>query len=308
MLSLAASAAPLLAKASPSRYLLFTTQRSGSTWVCDVLHRQNGIDCGVANPQHETSEHYPSHISEMMIEYSYMKHSLVNGFDYSTITWDKWRADCEAAFARLEREAADDAVGVGFKLMYDQVPPRLESAFVSWLAQANVTVVHLVREATALKVASSFQTTSGAMHSRNATAAAEQQKSTPLLSVPFATFKKKVDASIAIAQRWSSGLRYAVGVRYYYVSYESMLGPAAENYLRSVIAFVISSNVDVDLRRVSMESELHSLHKISCCHRLAPSLYDKMRSSFLPSSPLLQACSMLDTLANCDGHNTTIPK
>ena len=62
--------------------LLFTTQRSGSTWFCDVLARQPGVECGVEGPGELG---HPSRESELMIKYSHMKHKLVEGYNYSTV-------------------------------------------------------------------------------------------------------------------------------------------------------------------------------------------------------------------------------
>ena len=80
---LAPPAVALLAcagQARAGRYLLFTTQRSGSTWFCDVLARQPGVECGVEGPGELG---HPSRESELMIKYSHMKHKLVEGYNYS---------------------------------------------------------------------------------------------------------------------------------------------------------------------------------------------------------------------------------
>ena len=70
--------------ARAGRFLLFTTQRSGSTWFCDVLARQPGVQCGVEGGG---GQGQPSRISEMMIKYSYMKNRVVEGYNYSTVPW-----------------------------------------------------------------------------------------------------------------------------------------------------------------------------------------------------------------------------
>ena len=72
--------------ARAGRYLLFTTQRSGSTWFCDVLARQPGVQCGVEVPG-DGKLGQPSRVSEMMIKYSYMKSRVVEGYNYSTVPW-----------------------------------------------------------------------------------------------------------------------------------------------------------------------------------------------------------------------------
>ena len=114
----------LVSPSSGAKYLLFTTQRSGSTWFCDVLARQPGVECGLELPPKNVAIGYPTRKSEMMISYSFMKKRVVRGYNYGNITWAQWRADCEAQFAALSaaHTAAGDAkMALGFKLMYDQV-------------------------------------------------------------------------------------------------------------------------------------------------------------------------------------------
>jgi len=139
--------------ARAGRYLLFTTQRSGSTWFCDVLARQPGVQCGVEVPG-DGKLGQPSRVSEMMIKYSYMKSRVVEGYNYSTVPWAKWRADSEAQWARLTASHERHEIpAIGYKLMYDQVPPRLVSEFIKYVVEGNISVVHLEREAVLLQVA-----------------------------------------------------------------------------------------------------------------------------------------------------------
>jgi len=284
----------LVAPSHEAKYILFTTQRSGSTWLCDVLRRQPGIECGIS-----TAHNHIQHISEMMMHYSFMKNRVVQGYDYSNITWAKWRADCEAQFALLTRESSgkEKATAIGFKLMYDQVPPRLMSAFVTYVAREHITIIHLEREAVLLQVASHFQTQSGLMHETDAANAAKIRQSTAPLAAPFETVKQMMKQRIAEHDEWKAHLRYAPGVRYYHVAYEHLIGPAAENYLRSVIAFMADRNEDVDLRNVTLASSLYALHESSCRERVAPSLYARLCESFRATS-VMGACDMLDELAN----------
>ena len=62
---------------------------------------------------------------------------------------------------------------------------------------------------------------------------------------------------------------------------------AAENYLRSVVAFMADKGVDINLSSLSMASELNMLHEASCRKRVAPWLYALVRKAFGPGrSPL----------------------
>ena len=76
----------------------------------------------------------------------------------------------------------------------------------------------------------------------------------------FATVEREIRAKLAEHRAWTDRLRYSPGVRYYHVAYEQLTGAAAENYLRSVVAFVLDKGVDIDLGSLSMASELNMLH------------------------------------------------
>ena len=85
------------------------------------------------------------------------------------------------------------------------------------------------------------------MHDTNASSAAATRASTPQLAIPFATVERDIRAKLAEHRAWTDRLRYTPGVRYYHVAYEQLTGAAAENYLRSVVAFVLDKGVDIDL-------------------------------------------------------------
>ena len=240
----------------------------------------------------------------MMIKYSYMKSRVVEGYDYSTVPWAKWRADCDAQWARLtanheRHEIPNEIPAIGYKLMYNQVPPRLINEFIKYVVEENISVVHLEREAVLLQVASNYQTNAVKMHDTNASRAAATRASTPPLAVPFATVKEKIRAILAEHRAWTDRLRYTPGVRYYHVAYEQLTGAAAENYLRSVVAFVLDKDVNIDLSSLSMASELNMLHEASCQKRVEPWLYALVRKAFggpNSSAPrsVIGACDVLD--------------
>ena len=138
------------------------------------------------------------------------------------------------------------------------------------------------------------------MHDTNASSAAATRASTPQLAIPFATVERDIRAKLAEHRAWTDRLRYTPGVRYYHVAYEQLTGAAAENYLRSVVAFVLDKGVevDIDLSSLSMASELNMLHEASCRKRVAPSLYALVRKAFGPGSSeprsVIGACDVLD--------------
>ena len=74
---------------------------------------------------------------------------------------------------------------------------------------------------------------------------------------------------------------------------------AAENYLRSVVAFMADKGVDINLSSLSMASELNMLHEASCRKRVEPRLYAGAQSLGGPNNSLQErsvigACDVLD--------------
>ena len=59
--------------------------------------------------------------------------------------------------------------------------------------------------------------------------------------VRFATVERDIREKLAEHRAWTDRLRYTPGVRYFHVAYEQLTGAAAENYLRSVVAFVLDN-------------------------------------------------------------------
>ena len=90
-----------------------------------------------------------------MIKYSRMKHRTdAEGYNYSTVPWAKWRADSEAQWARLTASHERHQIpAIGYKLMYDQVLPRLVNEFIKYVVEGNISVVHLEGEAVLLQAA-----------------------------------------------------------------------------------------------------------------------------------------------------------
>jgi len=124
------------------RYILLTTQRSGSTWFCDILNHQEDIACGgCPNIKKKGYE------SELMLKYSFADTPNVKFSDYVT--------DLERAFD--EACCKGSALSIGFKLMYNQIPPQFleDGKLESYLREHNVSIIHLVREAKILRMVSS---------------------------------------------------------------------------------------------------------------------------------------------------------
>jgi LPS sulfotransferase NodH len=211
-------------------YLLLTTQRSGSTWACQLLNSQPGINCGLQGVP--LGDGNSGTISETMIQYSFMRRkdpALRN------VTLDSYTVSLERALtkaAESSRCGLDGAGGAaGFKLMYDQIPDHLvavpkgrqEAApLMKWLAERRVSVVHLVREATILRFASQSQTEWAGVpnfhgHTNNESlAAAMAARAKPMHWEPH-TLPARVRAVEATDRAWQLLLMFSSGLRYLYL-------------------------------------------------------------------------------------------
>ena len=134
--------------ANCTKFLVFTTQRSGSTWFCEALGRQREVYC----PE----------MSELLIEFSRKPYRNV-----SADSAEEWTRAVDAAFARVCSSAKQQGKQIaGFKLMYDQVKgpfQRMDNVtlpdawFKNYLLKSQIRIIHLVREAVILRLASNFQ-------------------------------------------------------------------------------------------------------------------------------------------------------
>lgn len=113
---------------NPRRGIILTTQYSGSTWLVKVLDSHPSILWG----------------SELLQSYGYAIWKTFVG-------WDTYWQAVENAFTKLKQQGTSSPKWIGFKLMYDQIPTHLRRQLFEKFAEENVTVIHLIREATILR-------------------------------------------------------------------------------------------------------------------------------------------------------------
>ena len=117
-------------------------------WSCEALGRQREVYC----PE----------MSELLIEFSRKPYRNV-----SADSAEEWTRAADAAFARVCSSAKQQGKQIaGFKLMYDQVKgpfQRMDNVtlpdawFKNYLLKSRIRIIHLVREAVILRLASNFQ-------------------------------------------------------------------------------------------------------------------------------------------------------
>ena len=73
-----------------------------------------------------------------------------------TVKWSGYQKSLDNAFAEVCQENL--ALSIGFKLMYDQIPPQFmqDGKFEAFLRKDKVSVVHLVKEVKILKLLSAY--------------------------------------------------------------------------------------------------------------------------------------------------------
>ena len=180
--------------------------------------------------------------------------------------------------------------------MYNQIPPQFmaDGQFARYLRQNNVSVVHLVREAQILKMASAYNNVQqmkhlGMMHTVNASIA-DKFRDTPPLPWDDTTIDKML-ALEYIAAQWQAEIHFMPVVQTHYLSYETLL-PEMERSIRldQVIAFLHPSRDDVVTTPVNI---LQQLHEPLCSQRIAN--YSLFRAhEKVKKSRSARACDLLE--------------
>lgn len=235
-----------------------STQRSGSTWVCDLLNKQDGIACGG-----KMSNKMNKRISELLINYSYM----TKKGKIKTVEWSRYQKSLDNAFAEVCQE--NPALSIGFKLMYNQIPPQFmkDGTFEEFLRKNKVFIVHLVREAKILKLVSAYnyrhQLKLGSMHNKDANMT-EAFRDTP--KMPWNN--ETIDEMLAledISYDWQRKVHFMAQVQDYYLSYEMLLVKEERHgYIHQVIFFLTKNKVD----SINEEDGLLQLHEPLCSDRI----------------------------------------
>mmetsp|Transcript_14116 Transcript_14116/g.20590 ORF Transcript_14116/g.20590 Transcript_14116/m.20590 type:complete len:334 (-) Transcript_14116:292-1293(-) len=233
------------------KYILLTTQRSGSTWTCTLLHQLDGISCG-GRP----SKIGP--VSELLIQYSRK--------DLADVIWSTYKKHLDNAFAEVCQYHPSQSIG--FKLMYDQIPPQFleDGNLETYMRENGVSFLHLVREAKILKMASSFNNSKEKpSHSTNATAVKE------LRGLPKLPWNDKTIDNMLnienISADWQKKIRFMPLVPEYYLSYESLLNKEDRlNHIRQITVFLTNENLNPNATHIN--GTLFQLHEPLCSDRV----------------------------------------
>lgn len=228
---------------NPRRGIILTTQHSGSTWLVKSLDSHPSI----------------LWMAELLIRYS------KKGVKES-VSWETYSQDVENAFSKLQQKSVARHRWVGFKLMYDQIPTHLRGQLFEKFVEENVTVIHLIREATLLRWAH------GAQRKQDAKDGIFLGKHVHLLGdsrpvkIDPGKAKSFVDASEATISLHSNILAgYRSNLTSYELKYESLISKESARFFFGLFGFLEVCPMRVpDLTGVRAR-----LHEGSCGDRIS---------------------------------------
>lgn len=213
---------------------------------------------------------------------------------YGNLTWSAYQTNFDKALDRgMETQPTGCCEGgsaAGFKLMYNQIPPSFVEQFIEHVINRGIAIVHLVREATVLRIASQKQSRSRIMHTTNSSVVAQTSK-VDLMSWDATTISQ-VRALESQDTSWQRRLAFQPGLRYHHISYENLLSlKSREDKLGQVTAFLKPFHVPLPVGLVLVNGTLLQRHNPRCSLRIKN--YAKLRSE-LEGTRTASACDMLE--------------
>ena len=279
------------------KYLLITTQRSGSTWTCNVFDKQDNITCGGSvKHQRNVTWYEGMKFSEMLMSHP---------------KWDSWE-EAQKFIDDAFDEVCENApsIAIGFKVMYDQIPEQFvrDGQFEQYLRENNIAVIHLVREAKILKIASlhdkEYLKASGikAGPTGNNDHATNQRKVDDSVIIPKMPWKVKVKEMLRLEEEsnnWQKSIHFMTSVRSFYLSYEHLLSEdSMEDNIAQVVSFLLMPSSVLfheGLRPVNKNSDLLQLHSPRCSDRIE-NYAEFIANARVKNSRSAAACIMLEKL------------
>ena len=298
------------------RFLVLTTQHSGSSWLTDELTAQDGVECErellVAWDEARLQRSTPTNLNH-------------RGALSGVPGWEEWVAGAEAAFERVHRNAAlrrgPNATirAIGFKLMYSQIwdsrPPRSaappstwgeNARFFAWLRARKIHVLHLVRGATLLRnsdlngerrAAAGLATKGGGSVQNLTTLSMLQTAYKPRTYRPD-ELVRTVRALEEPVLYWRQRLESA-NVSYRGVLYESLLGASRALAFQSAVTYI---NGPPDARLLDAREEVANgvkmnlrIHPPTCDERIEN--WSTLKFALPGDSLTFMGCELLSSLA-----------
>ncbi len=276
---------------SCQKYVLLTNQRSGSTWTCNLLDLQNRVTCG-------GTEMYQGivRIPELMIQ----KHSSLINIE---VKWSDYKTNLTRAFQNAmdaneycnSESNPSMRAAAGFKMMYGQIPNQFIKGgeIFDYFAKNNIAVIHLVREAKILRLASMKQTRDIAgqePHAIDASAVQKFREKTQSITWDDKTIAKIILEEM-VDRKWEKRLIFKPHLKYHRLTYEKML---EKNSLISELIQVFTTLSTIQKpSSLNLDSKLLKLNESTCKGRI--NNYEELQKR-LAGTRTLAACKMLDYL------------
>lgn len=283
----------LLSSSSCQRYILLTTQRSGSTWTCTLFDLQNEVTCGGKQFNEELGRE-----SEIMSK----KYSRMSFERIESVTWSQYEKDLTAAIQTSinvndlchPSSSSTIAAAAGFKLMYSQVPPQFikSGQIFDYFEKNDIAIIHLVREAKILKIASGKQSVGmpgGQPHTTDDSVVSKLRKKNEVMTWTNRTVKaiRREEERDSI---WKRLLVSKPKLKYHRLVYERML---YREILSSDLADVLMFLNVGHQKSLNLDSRLLQLHSAACNGRI--DRYKEFRKA-IAGTITLEACDMLDQM------------
>lgn len=285
---------------SCQKYIILTTPRSGSTWVCNLFDLQDEVVCGGLDFGLKSAQ---IRKPELMVKYS-----LMTIEEQHKVSWSQYEKDLTAAFqdATVANESCNSSssgaavrAAAGFKLMYNQIPPKFihSGQIIDYLVQNNIAVIQLVREAKILRLSSLKRIQwleDGEAHSFNEAVVQNFRKR--VTPIPWDdSVIHKIHYDERKDRKWGTLLKQAK-LRYHRLVYEKMLSKEGlQTELEAVFDhFNFTHSPD---RPLNFNSQLLQLQRPTCKDRVEG--YAEFREKIY-GTRTLSACDILDNLYNND--------
>eukprot|EP00438_Fugacium_kawagutii_P034222 Skav225915 [mRNA] locus=scaffold1500:150542:151591:- [translate_table: standard] len=238
------------------KFIMFTTQRSGSGWLCEALGHQPEVWCPMPGELMATFKRLPE-----------SKNSK------------KWMKEVDRKFDTVCQEARKQGKRIaGFKIMYNQVGGEHHTVngvdlprewFKDYLQKRKVRILHLVREAVILTVASKKQTSKfgqethlAVAHTRDPDVAAAMMNSTKIIfGQPHLERLRDQEHEILT---WLAFLRH-LGLPYHFVRYEDLTSPKQAVFVHMMLEFL---GIKDQVSYPKFQSEFYLSHKARCEDRI----------------------------------------
>jgi LPS sulfotransferase NodH len=293
------------------RFLLITTQRSGSTWLSQILRSQHGIELGLPN------DNAPEGVtSEMMIQYTTKRccttpspaesicaqpsrgSDCVLAFNTSrparSVPFDEWVGEAERVLALVAHEYPA-AAAHGFKLMYNQIPIWQRPQFGEWIRRERIAVIHLVREATletaASEIAAQSASDGGTMHTHDG-AVAEQTMDDQPVRLELSQWTQLVTEAESMTGWWDRFLSDTASSHggYHRLTYESLIGAGRDDAISAALRFLNREWTPERWPIQTPKAELLEMHPSGCTDRIFD--YQKVRRA-IAGTRTAKACDAL---------------